>query len=169
MSGKTALYPGTFDPITNGHVDLVRRISRIFDRVIVAVAAGVHKAPLLDLEQRYRLVSESLEGIDRVEVVTFDGLLVDEFKDRQVDVVIRGLRAVSDFEYELMIALMNRKLNPEFETVFLMPDERYIYLHSSLVKEIYRLGGEIECLVPGAVVRRLKEWRPLEKPGPKEE
>ena len=159
MSGKTALYPGTFDPITYGHVDLVKRVSRIFDRVIVAVAAGVHKAPLLDLQKRHQLVSESLEGMERVEVVTFDGLLVDEFRDREVDVVIRGLRAVSDFEYELMIALMNRKLHPDFETVFLMPDERYIYLHSSLVKEIYRLGGEIECLVPEAVSRRLKEWK----------
>ncbi|MBN2071421.1 MAG: pantetheine-phosphate adenylyltransferase [Candidatus Krumholzibacteriota bacterium] len=160
MKEKTALYPGTFDPITNGHVDLVKRISRIFDKVTVAVAAGVHKSPLLDLEQRYQLVRESLSGMERVEVVTFDGLLVDEFREREVNVVIRGLRAVSDFEYELMIALMNRKLNPDFETVFLMPDERYIYLHSSLVKEIYRLGGDIKCLVPDVVVDRLSQWNP---------
>lgn len=159
MSHKTALYPGTFDPITNGHVDIVRRVSRIFDRVIVAVAAGVHKSPLLDLERRHQLVKESLADLEGVEVVTFDGLLVDEFKTRDVNVVIRGLRAVSDFEYELMIALMNRKLHPDFETVFLMPDERYIYLHSSLVKEIYRLGGSIECLVPQSVVDRLSEWK----------
>ncbi len=158
MEGKTALYPGTFDPITNGHVDLVKRVSRIFDKVIVAVAAGVHKSPLLDLKHRHQLVRETLAGMERVEVVTFDGLLVDEFRKRKVDVVIRGLRAVSDFEYELMIALMNRKLHPEFETVFLMPDERYIYLHSSLVKEIYRLGGDIKCLVPQVVVNKLKEW-----------
>lgn len=158
MEGKTALYPGTFDPITNGHVDLVKRVSRIFDKVIVAVAAGVHKSPLLDLKHRHQLVRETLAGMERVEVVTFDGLLVDEFRNRKVDVVIRGLRAVSDFEYELMIALMNRKLHPEFETVFLMPDERYIYLHSSLVKEIYRLGGDIKCLVPQVVVNKLKEW-----------
>ena len=160
MKEKTALYPGTFDPITNGHVDLVERISSLFDRVIVAVAAGHHKDPLLTLEQRETVVRESLEGFDRVEVVTFDGLLVEEFRSREVDVVIRGLRAVSDFEYELMIALMNRKLQPDFETVFLMPSEKYIYLHSSLVKEIYRLGGDIECLVPEAVVRRLEEWKP---------
>jgi pantetheine-phosphate adenylyltransferase len=160
VNKKTALYPGTFDPITNGHVDIVRRVSRIFDRVIVAVAAGVHKSPLLDLEQRFQLVKESLADLDGVEVVTFDGLLVDEFKTRNVNVVIRGLRAVSDFEYELMIALMNRKLHPDFETVFLMPDERYIYLHSSLVKEIYRLGGAVECLVPEVVVNRLREWKP---------
>jgi len=162
MKGRTALYPGTFDPITNGHVDLVKRISGLFDRVIVAVAAGYHKGPLLTLEQRETSVRESLAGLDRVEVITFEGLLVDEFRDRDVDVVIRGLRAVSDFEYELMIALMNRKLHPEFETVFLMPSEKYIYLHSSLVKEIYRLGGDIGCLVPEAMVSRLKEWKPLQ-------
>jgi pantetheine-phosphate adenylyltransferase len=159
VTERTALYPGTFDPITNGHVDLVERISRLFDRVIVAVAAGHHKGPLLTLEQRETLVRESLKNFERVEVVTFDGLLVDEFRVREVDVVIRGLRAVSDFEYELMIALMNRKLQPDFETVFLMPSEKYIYLHSSLVKEIYRLGGDIACLVPEAVVRRLGEWK----------
>ncbi|OQX85885.1 MAG: pantetheine-phosphate adenylyltransferase [Candidatus Latescibacteria bacterium 4484_7] len=158
MRGKVALYPGTFDPITNGHIDLVERASKLFDRVIVAVAAGVHKAPFLTLDQRYELVKESLEELDTVDVVKFDGLLVDVFKEQKVDVVIRGLRAVSDFEYELMIALMNRKLNPDFETVFLMPSEQFIYLHSSLVKEIYRLGGEISCLVPECVVRRLKEW-----------
>ena len=158
MKEKVALYPGTFDPITNGHVDLVKRASRIFDKVIVAVAAGKYKSPLLSLEQRYVMARESLEGLEGVEVVTFSGLLVDEFRERKVDVVIRGLRAVSDFEYELMIALMNRKLNPDFETVFLMPSEQYIYLHSSIVKEIFRLGADVACLVPESVVRRLKEW-----------
>jgi len=158
LSGKTALYPGTFDPITNGHVDLVKRAVKLFDRVIVAVAAGVHKSPFLTLDQRFQLVKESLKELETVEVTTFDGLLVDLFEDLKVDVVIRGLRAVSDFEYELMIALMNRKLHPDFETVFLMPSEQFIYLHSSLVKEIYRLGGEISCLVPECVVIRLKEW-----------
>ncbi len=158
MSGIVALYPGTFDPVTNGHVDLVKRAAKIFNKVIVAVAAGVHKYPFLTLEQRFTLVKESCAEIGGVEVVTFEGLLVEEFRRRKVNIVIRGLRAVSDFEYELMIALMNRKLDPEFETVFLMPSERYIYLHSSLVKEIYRLGGEIECLVPAGVVSRLREW-----------
>ncbi|UCF06156.1 MAG: pantetheine-phosphate adenylyltransferase [bacterium] len=158
MKDSTALYPGTFDPITNGHVDLVRRISRIFNRIVVAVAAGFHKSTLLSLEQRFTLVRESLLGMQGVEVVTFEGLLVEEFTKQKVDVVIRGLRAVSDFEYELMIALMNRKLNPHFETVFMMPSEQYIYLHSSLVKEIYKLGGEITCLVPEPVVKRLREW-----------
>jgi pantetheine-phosphate adenylyltransferase len=159
VSEKVALYPGTFDPITNGHVDLVKRAAKLFDRVIVAVAAGVHKAPFLTLEQRYEIAQASLGGIEGVEVVTFDGLLVEEFTKRRVDVVIRGLRAVSDFEYELMIALMNRKLNPEFETVFLMPSEQYIYLHSSLVKEIYRLGGDVSCLVPDSVVEKLRTWK----------
>ena len=156
--GTLALYPGTFDPITNGHVDLVRRAAKIFDRVIVAVAKGVHKSPFLTPEQRYTLVKESLADVDGVEVVMFGNLLVDEFRRRKVDVVIRGLRAVSDFEYELMIALMNRKLDPHFETVFLMPSEQFIYLHSSLVREIYELGGEIACLVPPVVVAKLKEW-----------
>ena len=158
VSEKVALYPGTFDPITNGHVDLVQRAAKLFDRVIVAVAAGVHKEPFLTLEQRHELAQASLGDIEGVEVVTFDGLLVEEFRKRKVDVVIRGLRAVSDFEYELMIALMNRKLDPGFETVFLMPSEQYIYLHSSLVKEIYRLGGDVSCLVPGSVARKLREW-----------
>lgn len=158
MKGTVALYPGTFDPITNGHVDVVRRAAKIFDRVVVAVAKGAHKNPFLTLEQRTILARESLAGIEGVEVVSFDTLLVEEFKRRKVNVVIRGLRAVSDFEYELMIALMNRKLDPNFETVFLMPSEQYIYLHSSLVKEIYQLGGEIACLVPPAVPKRLKEW-----------
>jgi pantetheine-phosphate adenylyltransferase len=158
VKGKVALYPGTFDPVTNGHVDLVRRAAKIFDRVIVAVAKGIHKDPFLTLDERRQLVTEALEGIDGVEVVSFDGLLVEEFRTRSVDVVIRGLRAVSDFEYELMIALINRKLDPQFETVFLMPSEQYIYLHSSLVKEIYQLGGEITCLVPPCVPKRLKEW-----------
>ncbi|MBN1885782.1 MAG: pantetheine-phosphate adenylyltransferase [Candidatus Krumholzibacteriota bacterium] len=160
MKEKTALYPGTFDPITNGHIDLVDRAVRVFDRVIVAVAAGAHKAPLLTLEQRVEIARAALEGRERVEVVSFDGLLVDEFRKRDVSVVIRGLRAVSDFEYELMITLMNRKLDPEFETVYLMPSERYIYLHSSLVKEIHRLGGDISCLVPAAVIERLERWHP---------
>lgn len=160
MKEKTALYPGTFDPITNGHIDLVERASRVFDRVIVAVAAAVHKSPLLTLDQRVKIAREALASFDRVEVVSFDGLLVEEFRKRRVSVVIRGLRAVSDFEYELMITLMNRKLHPDFETVYLMPSERYIYLHSSLVKEIYRLGGEIECLVPPAVITGLERWHP---------
>jgi len=158
VKGKVALYPGTFDPVTNGHVDLVRRAAKIFDHVIVAVAKGIHKDPFLTLDERRQLVTEALEGIEGVEVVSFDGLLVEEFRTRSVDVVIRGLRAVSDFEYELMIALINRKLDPQFETVFLMPSEQYIYLHSSLVKEIYQLGGEITCLVPPCVPKRLKEW-----------
>lgn len=158
MSEKVALYPGTFDPITNGHMDLIERASGIFDKVIVAIASGVHKSPLLTLEQRAELVRESVKELEDVEVVTFSGLLVEEVKSRGVNVVIRGLRAVSDFEYELMIALMNRKLHPGFETVFLMPSEQYIYLHSSPIKEIYHMGGDISCLVPHPVMKKMKEW-----------
>lgn len=160
MKQKIALYPGTFDPITNGHLDIVKRVSRIFDRVIVAIAESAHKNPLLSLEQRYEIAEKSLREMDGVECITFTGLLVEEFKKNKVDVVIRGLRAISDFEYELMITLMNRKLEPDFETVFLMPSEQYIYLHSSLVKEIYRMGGRIDCHVPEPVKEGLNKWFP---------
>lgn len=160
MKEKIALYPGTFDPITNGHLDIVKRVSRIFDRVIVAIAESAHKNPLLSLEQRYEIADRSLSDMEGVECITFTGLLVDEFRKNRVDVVIRGLRAISDFEYELMITLMNRKLEPDFETVFLMPSEEYIYLHSSLVKEIYRMGGKIDCHVPKPVKEGLNKWFP---------
>lgn len=149
---KKALYPGTFDPITNGHLDIIERGSKIFDRLTVAVAAAHHKAAMFDLEERKRLIQESVTGLDNVGVETFSSLLADEVRRLSVDVVIRGLRAVSDFEYELMLALMNRKLNPDFETVFLMPSEQYIYLHSSIVKELAELGGDVSKMVPAPVL-----------------
>ena len=155
-----ALYPGTFDPITNGHVDLIRRASRLFDELIIAVAESRHKAAFFTLEERQRFIEDSIKGIDNVEVVSFSGLLAEEFKVREVDVVIRGLRAVSDFEYELMLALMNRKLNDRFETVFLMPSEQYIYLHSSLVRDVSALGGDVSALVPKPVLDALIKRRP---------
>lgn len=149
---KNALYPGTFDPVTNGHVDIIRRASRLFDHLEIAVAESHHKTAFFSLEQRRALVEETVNGIDNVTVTTFSGLLAHKFKAASVDVVIRGLRAVSDFEYELMLALMNRKLNPNFETAFLMPSEQYIYLHSSLVREVFALGGSIKDLVPPVVL-----------------
>ncbi len=154
-----ALYPGTFDPITNGHVDLIHRASRLFDELIIAVAASKRKGSFFTLEERTRLVRESIKGVDNARVVSFKGLLADEFVAHKVDVVIRGLRAVSDFEFELMMALMNRKLHARFETVFLMPSEQYVYLHSSLVREVVALGGDVTPLVPKPVLAAFKAKR----------
>jgi len=150
---RKALYPGTFDPITNGHLDIIQRGSKIFDQLTVAVAKAHHKKAMFDLEERRRLVEESIVGLDNVNVETFSGLLADEVEKLEVDVVIRGLRAVSDFEYELMLALMNRKLNPNFETVFMTPSEQYIYLHSSIVRELAELGGDVTEMVPPPVLK----------------
>jgi len=151
-----ALYPGTFDPITNGHLDIIRRASRLFDTLVVAVAEGVHKDAAFSLGTRKRLVVESTRGMENVEVTILPGLLAEQCRRMSVDVVIRGLRAVSDFEYEMMMALMNRKLNPKFETIFLMPSEQYIYLHSSTVKEVFALGGDVSDLVPPAVEKAFR-------------
>lgn len=147
-----AMYPGTFDPITNGHCDIIRRAGKIFDHLTIAVAESHHKEAVFNIEERRELVAASIRDLTNVEVTTFSGLLADEFKNHSIDVVIRGLRAVSDFEYELMLALMNRKLEPTFETVFLMPSEQYIYLHSSIVREMAELGGDISELVPAPVL-----------------
>ncbi len=152
-----ALYPGTFDPITNGHVDIIERASRIVDSLVVAVAKRHGKDTMFPLATRKRLVSESVKGMTSVEVITLPGLLAEEIRKREIDMVIRGLRAVSDFEYEMMMALMNRKLYPAFETVFLMPSLRYVYLHSSLVREVHSLGGDVSDLVPEPV------WEALQK------
>lgn len=149
---KRALYPGTFDPITFGHLDIIKRASQIFDDLTIGVAEAYHKTAYFDLAERRRMVAESVVGIENVRVKTFSGLLAQEFEAEKVNVVIRGLRAVSDFEYELMLALMNRKLNPHFETVFLMPSERYIYLHSSMVREMAELGADVSELVPPPVM-----------------
>lgn len=156
---KRALYPGTFDPITNGHLDVIQRASRLFDELVVAVAVSPGKSAFFSLDERMRLIKESTNGIDNVSVVSFDGLLAKEFETQRVDVVIRGLRAVSDFEYELMLALMNRKLNDAFETAFLMPSEQYIYLHSSLVREVFSLGGDISAFVPRPVLDAFRKTR----------
>jgi len=154
-----ALYPGTFDPITNGHLDIIKRASQLCDTLLVAVAHGNVKDTMFSLAKRKRLVQATTKDMSSVEVVTLSGLLADECKERNVDVVIRGLRAVSDFEYEMMMALMNRKLYPNFETVFLMPSLRYVYLHSSLVREVYSLGGDVSDLVPEPVWKALRRTK----------
>lgn len=151
----TAIYPGTFDPITNGHVDLVQRACRLFDHVIVAIAAGGAKGPVFTLEERVALAQEVLTGCDNMEVCGFDSLLVDFMQDKGARVIIRGLRAVSDFEYEFQLASMNRKLAPEVETVFLTPAEQFSFISSSLVREIAALGGDVSAFVHPKVAAAL--------------
>ena len=148
---KVAVYPGTFDPITNGHADLVHRASNLFDRVIVAVAVSAGKEPICGAEERVTLVKAVVGGMPRVEVVQFDCLLVDFLHRIGAGIILRGLRAVSDFEYEFQLAGMNRRLAPDIETVFLTPAEQYAYLSSSLVREIARLGGDVAEFVHPAV------------------
>jgi pantetheine-phosphate adenylyltransferase len=152
----TAVYPGTFDPITHGHSDLIQRATRMFDRVIVAVAANPGKTPAFSLEERVAMVSTALAGVERVEVCGFDTLLVEFVRARRAQVILRGLRAVSDFEFEFQLAGMNRKLDSGIETVFMMPAEQYTYLSSSIVREIAALGGDVSELVHPEVVKALQ-------------
>jgi pantetheine-phosphate adenylyltransferase len=156
MLKRTAIYPGTFDPFTNGHLDLVRRGLRIFDHLIVAVAPSPKKNPLFSVEERLALIGETLRGYRRVRTEMFDGLLVDYVKEKKGTAIVRGLRAVSDFEYELQLALMNRRLSSDIETVFMMPSEEYSYLTATIVKEISSLGGNVKGLVPPHVERALR-------------
>lgn len=150
------IYPGTFDPITNGHIDVVDRCLQLFDEVIVAVSTQADKSPLFTIEERLELMRQTLRGRKNVEVDSFDGLLVSYADSKRAVAVVRGLRAVSDFEYEFQMALMSRKLLPSVERIFLVPAEEHIYLSSSIVKEIARLGGDISQFVPGVVAERLK-------------
>jgi pantetheine-phosphate adenylyltransferase len=152
---KIAVYPGTFDPITNGHLDLVNRAAKLFSIVIVAVSTNPQKKPLFTLEERVELVRASTNGLPNVRVDTFQGLLVRYAKDVGASAVLRGLRAVSDFEYEFQMALMNRKQRPDIETVFLMPSEEYTYVNSTVVKEIALLGGRVDCFIPQPVAEAL--------------
>jgi pantetheine-phosphate adenylyltransferase len=156
MSQQTAIYPGTFDPITVGHTDLVERAARLFDKVVVAVAKGTVKTPFFSLEERIQLASETLANFSNVEVCGFDSLLVEFMRECQATVIIRGLRAVSDFEYEFQLASMNRHLRSDIETVFLTPAEQYSYISSSLVREIAVLGGDISPFVPANVVAAIR-------------
>ncbi len=152
-----AIYPGTFDPITNGHSDLIQRAGKLFDRVIVAIAGSTHKTPLFPLEQRVELAQEVLGGIEHVEITSFDCLLVDFVQECRAQVIIRGLRAVSDFEYEFQLAGMNRRLAPEIETLFLTPAEQYAFISSTLVREVAKHGGDISPFVHKVVVKALRD------------
>ncbi len=158
-SPKIAVFPGSFDPLTNGHLDLIRRGVSVFDRVIVAILVNPEKHPLLSVEDRAALIRDVLSDEPRVSVDTFSGLLVDYAVKVEAKVIIRGLRAISDYEYEFQMALMNRRLNPAIETAFMMPAEQYSYVSSRLVKEVSQLGGEVRGLVPEPVERMLARLR----------
>jgi pantetheine-phosphate adenylyltransferase len=150
-----AIYPGSFDPLTSGHVDIIERGSRMFDAIIVAILSNVEKTPLFSVAERVEIVREVFKHAPKVQVDTFDGLLVDYAVRKQASVIVRGLRAVSDFEYEFQMALMNRHLAPGIETVFMMPAEQFTYLSSRLIKEVFMLGGSVDGLVPPIVEERL--------------
>ena len=153
---NTAIYPGTFDPVTHGHTDLVARAARVFDRVVVAIAESPHKKPLFSLDQRIAMTRDVLADLPNVEVVGFDSLLIEFTVEVGANVLIRGLRAVSDFEYEFQLASMNRHLHPEIETMFLTPDESYSFISSTLVKEVARLGGDVSSFVSEDVSAAMK-------------
>ncbi len=154
---RRAVYPGSFDPVTNGHLDVIERAARLFDEVLVAVAVNSAKSGLFSYERRVELLTEALVGYSNVRVTRFDGLLVDFAQRSEAQVIIRGLRAISDFEFEFQMALMNRKLEGRIETMFLMPKEEYTYLSSRIVKEIARLGGAVHAFVPPNVEAALRE------------
>ncbi len=153
---RNAVYPGSFDPLTNGHLDIIRRGARLFDQVLVAVLENEGKAPLFTVAERMELISACTRDIPGVEVHSFSGLLVDFMKRMNAKVVVRGIRAVSDYEYELQMALMNRELRPEIETIFMLPAVEYTYVSSRLIKEVFRLGGDIGRLVPPPVLESLR-------------
>jgi pantetheine-phosphate adenylyltransferase len=152
---RTVIYPGSFDPLTNGHLDVIQRATKLFDRVIVAVAKNESKSPLFTLEERLELVARSVEHLPSVDADSFDGLLVEYAESQSAQAIIRGLRAVSDFEFEFQLALMNRKLNERVETIFMMPKDTYTFLSSRIVKEIARLGGDVSAFVPAHVQQAL--------------
>jgi pantetheine-phosphate adenylyltransferase len=154
---RIAIYPGTFDPITNGHLDILERALRLFDKVIITIARNSAKNPLFSEKERLEMIRQSIRTLKGVEVDCFDGLLVEYAKGKKATAVVRGLRAISDFEYELQMALMNRKLDEDFVTVFLMPNEKYTYLNSSIVREIARHDGDVKDFVPPYVLEKLTE------------
>ncbi len=157
MSSKVVIYPGTFDPITNGHISVVSRALKIFDRLVIAILNNPNKVPLFSMEERIQMIREVLKDQKHVEVDSFNGLLVDYVIQKKTNVVIRGLRALSDFEYEFQMALMNRKLNREVQSIFLMTDYKWFYTSSTIIKEAASLGGDVSGLVPSIVCRKLKQ------------
>ena len=152
-----AVYPGSFDPLTNGHVDIITRGARLFERIIVAVLVNAEKSPLFSMAERLEVARTVFKHLPNVEVDTFEGLLVDYVERRGAQVIVRGLRAVSDFEFEFQMALMNQRLNGKIDTVFMMPAEQYTYISSRLIKEVFSLGGRVHGLVPDMVEQRLRE------------
>jgi pantetheine-phosphate adenylyltransferase len=152
-----AIYPGSFDPVTNGHLDLIARAAKIFDHLVVAILRNSSKNPLFTVEERVAMLTEGIAEFDNVSVATFEGLLVDFAREQRAHAVIRGIRAISDYEYEFQMALMNRRLDPDLETIFLMPDAKYSFVSSRLVKEVFRLGGSVDGLVPKFVIERMKD------------
>ncbi len=156
-AGRMAVYPGSFDPLTNGHVDIIERGARLFDRILVAVLVNIEKRPLFTVEERVAILRDAFRGHPKVEVDTFDGLLVAYARRKGAVAIVRGLRAVSDFEYEFQMALMNRRLEPQLETVFMMPGEQYTYISSRLIKEVFMLGGPVSGMVPPLVEDELRK------------
>jgi pantetheine-phosphate adenylyltransferase len=165
-SVRVAVFPGSFDPITNGHLDVITRALRLFDRVVVAVLVNERKQPLFSQEERVEMLADVIGGQPRVRIATFDGLLVDFARQQGATAILRGVRAISDFEYEMQMALMNRRLAPAIDTVFLMPAEENTYVSSRLVKEVFMLGGRVSGLVPAPVERRLHGKRTMRAAGP---
>ena len=159
MAVSTVIYPGSFDPVTNGHLDLIQRAASTFDQVIVAILAHDEKQPLFSLDERLEMMREAVAAFENVSVDSFDGLLVDYARARDARLILRGIRAVSDYEYELQMALMNRQLHPEIDTIFLPAGEKYSYLSSRLIKEVARLGGDVSKHVPAHVAQRLAAKR----------
>ncbi len=157
MSERIAIYPGTFDPFTNGHLDITERAAKLFDKVIITIASNTKKAPLFSKEDRIDFINNATEHMPNVIADSFQGLLIDYVNNKKAVAIIRGLRAISDFEFEFQMALMNRRLNREITTVFLMPHEKYTYLNSSIIREVAEFGGNVEKLVTPLVARRLKE------------
>jgi pantetheine-phosphate adenylyltransferase len=152
-----AIYPGSFDPLTNGHLDLIARAAKIFDHLVVAILRNSSKNPLFTVEERVAMLTEGTAEFENVSVSTFDGLLVDFAREQRAHAVVRGIRAISDYEFEFQMALMNRRLAPDVETIFMMPDAKYSFVSSRLVKEVFRLGGSVDGLVPKFVVERMKD------------